>query len=372
MPEERFQSGEPEPQSLVKNAIVQKYFGAWANAMKAHSLGLLCYADFYAGEGMWDDGTPSDPLRILDIAEADGELMRRLVIVLNDRNTEVADHLRENVGAHPAATKMAHWPSVLNHEVGSEDEALLELMPDAPCLCLLDPTGYKGLSLDLIEAVTTGYGREAIIFFNMNRIRPAVRNDSVFDRMCDLFGEGNFPAVRERVRGLSGYRLELAVLEEFAEALRDRGLSFVLPFRFLDHRGTRTSHHLVHVCRHVRGYTIMKEIMAAESSGAGEGAPSFEYNPADEEYAILFEYGRPLSELKHLLLRCFAGRRLSMKEIFESHHVGTPFIGRNYKAVLLEMEKNGLVEADPPAAKRPRRYGKPTFGPKTEVTFPDA
>ena len=179
MPEERFQSGAPEPQSLVKNAIVQKYFWALSNVMLADSSGLLCYADFYAGEGMWDDGTPSNPLKILDIAEANPELRRRLMIVLNDKDPDVVERLRQNVSAHPATQVLAHPPVVLNYEVGLDDRALLGSMPNAPRLCLLDPTGYKGLSLGLIEAITSGYGREVIIFFNMNRIRPAVLNDAV-------------------------------------------------------------------------------------------------------------------------------------------------------------------------------------------------
>lgn len=370
MSQRRFQFGEPEPQSLVKNAIVQKYFGAWANVMKNHSSGLLCYADFYAGEGMWDDGTPSNPLRILDIAENSPELRRRLVVVLNDKEGAVAERLRENVAAHPATDKLTHQPVVLNHEVGSDDETLLMALPDSPRLCLLDPTGYKGVSLDLIEAITDGYGREAIIFFNMNRIRPAVLNDAVEGRMCDLFGEDHFSSVRERIRRLTGYERELAILEEFAEALGDRGIDFVLPFRFLDSRGTRTSHHLVHVCRHVRGYTIMKEIMAGESSGDADGVPLFEYNPADERYPRLFEYARPLTELPDLLLQRFAGQTLPMRQVFERHHVGTPFVEKNYKAVLLQMEETGKIRAEPSRAQRPRRHGRPTFGPKTKVAFP--
>jgi hypothetical protein len=39
---------------------------------------------------------------------------------------------------------------------------------------------------------------------------------------------------------------------------------------------------------------------------------------------------------------------MSMKSIFESHHVGTPFIERNYKAVLGQMEVQGKIVANPP------------------------
>ena len=66
------------------------------------------------------------------------------------------------------------------------------------------------------------------------------------------------------------------------------GGKFVLPFRFRNDRGNRTSHHLIFVSKHVKGYTIMKDIMAKESSKREQGVPSFEYSPADEKYPLLF------------------------------------------------------------------------------------
>ena len=45
-------------------------------------------------------------------------------------------------------------------------------------------------------------------------------------------------------------------------------------------RGSRTSHHLIIVSKHFRGYEIMKETIAKESSSAEHGVASFEYNPA--------------------------------------------------------------------------------------------
>lgn len=366
MSDERFQEGDPEPQSLVKNAIIQKYFHAWSNVMKEHSSGLLCYADFYAGEGVWDDGTPSNPLRILDIAAGNAELCSRLVTVFNDKDPRVVERLRCNVEAHAATERLTHKPVVLNCEVGRDNSKLLGSLPSCPRLCLLDPTGYKGLSLDLIQSIADGFGREVILFFNFNRIRPAILNELVEERMCDLFGSDRLPSLRERIKVLSGLEAEVAILEEFAQALRQRGLQFVLPFRFRSAGGTRTSHHIVHVCRHVKGYTIMKEIMAGESSGAGAGVPRFEYNPADRRYGILFEYARPLSDLRDLLLTCFAGRALSMVQVFDEHQVGTPFVKKNYKDVLRQMEADGVIVADPPADRR--RTG--TFADSVMVTFP--
>jgi len=125
----------------------------------------------------------------------------------------------------------------------------------------------------------------------------------------------------------------------------------VLPFRFRDERGSRTSHHLIFVSKHFKGYEIMKDIMAQESSTHDQGVPSFEYNPADMRFPLLFELTRPLDDLEDLLLRAFAGQVLTMKDIYERHS---------------SMEKKRRIKGDPPAEER--RSG--TFADHVRVVFP--
>jgi hypothetical protein len=153
-------------------------------------------------------------------------------------------------------------------------------------------------------------------------------------------------------------------VEELSQALRANGGKYVLPFRFRNDANTRTSHHLIFVSKHARGYEIMKEIMAGESSSENQGVPTFEYNPADSRQPLLFELVRPLDDLEGLLLAKFAGRTLPMLQIFEEHNVDTPYIKRNYKDALLQLEAAGKIVTNP----NKRRAG--TFGDKVLVTFP--
>jgi len=108
----------------------------------------------------------------------------------------------------------------------------------------------------------------------------------------------------------------------------------------------------------------MKEIMAGESSLHEQGVPSFDYNPADKRFPLLFELNRPLDELEGMLLAEFAGRKVAMKDIYEQHHVGRRFIKKNYKAKLKQMEIKGAIRCEP--SRRP----KDTFGDNVLVTFP--
>jgi hypothetical protein len=59
-----------------------------------------------------------------------------------------------------------------------------------------------------------------------------------------------------------------------------------------------------------------------------------------------------------------------VKEVFEGHHIGRPYLLENYKAVLRNLEAAGLVACSPPAAERPKRHGEPTMANAVRVEFP--
>ena len=165
------------------------------------------------------------------------------------------------------------------------------------------------------------------------------------------------------------HQRELLIVEELCQALKAYGSRYVLPFRFKNDKGTRTSHHLIFVSKSFRGYEIMKDIMSRESTSDTQGIPSFEYNPADllPRQALLFQLSRPLDDLKEDLLDTFRGKRLTMQEVYENHNVDTPYVKKNYKDVLRELYDNGSIEAMSPKGKPPR---KDTFGDRIIVTFP--
>jgi hypothetical protein len=159
---------------------------------------------------------------------------------------------------------------------------------------------------------------------------------------------------------------ELLIVERVSEALQEMGGTYVLPFCFRNENGTRTSHYLIFVSKHILGYNIMKGIMGGESSKTEQNVPSFSYCLADKTMPLLFEFARPLDELEGMLLTDFAGQTLTMKEVFDRHHVGRRYLDRNYKEALASLEAKGQVTADPPADKR----RKGTFADRVKVTFP--
>ena len=173
-------------------------------------------------------------------------------------------------------------------------------------------------------------------------------------------------SLRKKLERFGPAEREVTIVEELAQALKELGAGYVLPFCFKNEHGNRTSHHLIFATKHPKGYEIMKEIMAKHSSEKHQGVPSFGYCPASSIHPMLFEFNRPLDDLEGLLLNEFEGRTLSMLEVFSSHNIGKPYIKRNYKEVLSAMEAKGTIKANPPLEKR--RQG--TFADTVQVTFP--
>lgn len=357
-------------QSKVKAEIVAKYFWAWAKIIiptVKNTYKRIAYIDLFAGPGRYKDQTKSTPILVLEKALSDSDMRNMLVTMFNDANSSNTQSLQEAINQIPDINLLKYPPVVYNYEVGSNMVGMFEDKRLIPTLFFVDPWGYKGLSLRLINSVLKDWGCDCIFFFNYNRISMGLSNEKVQSHMDALFGEERAAQLRIKIDNVRPYERELTIVNEIAQALRDMGGTYVLPFRFRNEAGTRTSHHLIFVSKHFRGYDVMKGVMAKGSSNINDGVPSFEYNPATERQGLLFQFNRPLEDLKGLILKYFKGRTLSMEEIYQEHSVDTPYISKNYKDVLLQLEEEGQITVTRPSGKK-RIKGK--FPDDLVVTFP--
>lgn len=371
MSEESF-FDESSEQSQIKSRIVSKYFWAWAKVIaptaKSHG-GRIAYIDLFAGPGRYKDGTVSTPVMVLQKAIEDLDMREMLVTLFNDKDRNNASSLKRAVIELPGVEDLKYKPRVECEEVGTKIVDLFGKIPLVPTFFFVDPWGYKGLSLALINSVLKNWGCDCVFFFNYNRINMGLNNNAVREHMDVLFGQERAHRIREKLGGLSPEERESLIIEELSLALHEMGARYVLPFTFKNPNGKRTTHHLIFCTKNFRGYEIMKEIMAKESTEQDQGVPSFEYSPASNRYPTLFELSRPLDDLEEMLLSEFKGQVLAMRQIYETHSVGRPYVKTNYKKALADLEAAGKIRANPPAEERPRRNGVITFADSVTVTF---
>lgn len=365
---------EQKEQSEVKTAIVAKYFGAWSHVISAYLSKKqdkrIAYIDLFAGPGRFDDGSKSTPLLILEMAIQNEKLRNNLVTVFTDKEDNNTSTLKKEICKLPGIETLRWAPEIRTEEVGDNIVKEFESRDHVPTLMFIDPFGYKGLSLRLINSVLKDWACECIFFFNYNRISMGVSNDVVQEHMEALFGVELAAKVKEKVCDMTPEERELTIVEEMCNALIAMGGKFPLPFRFRNSAGTRTSHHIVFVSKHPLGYKIMKEVMAKESSSLTQGVPSFEYSPASERQPFLFDLTQPLDDLEGMLMEKFAGQTLTMAKIFDRHNIGKPYVISNYKDALNNLETQRKIQGNPQIEDRRMQKGKRTCSEETTFTFP--
>lgn len=355
-------------QSEVKARIVSKYFSAWAKVVMpsaAKSAGKIAYMDLYAGPGRYKDGAASTPLLVLQTAINHPQMSHMLTAYFNDADGNNTSTLQDEINKLPGIEKLRYKPVVTCGKVDDDAAAYFNETRLVPSFSFVDPFGYKGLSLKIVQGVIKDWGCDCVFFFNYNRINAGISNPGVKQHMDALFGENRANALRERLPGLSPELREAAILEDLANEIQLLGGKYVLPFTFKNSEGTRTSHKLIFVSKHFKGYEIMKDIMASESSTTDEGVPSLTYSPADASMPLLFSLAQPMSKLKQMLLDDYAGKTLSLTEIYEQHSVGKRYLRKNYREALIALEAEGEISASSINGKRQ----KDTYPDHVKIQF---
>lgn len=350
-----------DDRNIIKSKIVAEYFWIWAKIISNQkNVKIIGYVDLFCGPGQFDDGSLSTPLLILQKAISDDNIRQKFVCIFNDKNNSYVDKLKEKITDNNEYKGLIHSPQFLNEYVGTNIfSELKKIVNNNPTFFFIDPWGYKGVSLELLGKTISGWGCECLFFFNYNRILPGLSNDKVADHMNSLFGLERANDLRKKLSQAGTDDHEMMIVEEMAQSIKEVGGKFVLPFRFINQK-QRTSHHLIFVSKHPLGYTKMKEVMRKHSTQEG----SFEYNKASVDQHLLFALTKSVDELPEMLLDFYNGKTLTVKQIVEGHHIGTPFIEKDYKVSLLKLEKEDRITA----SSEKRKLN--TMGDKVLITFP--
>ena len=84
--------------------------------------------------------------------------------VFSDMEKVNSEKLEKEIKALPGINKMVHTPEVYVDIVDKKMAELFKSMNLIPTLTFLDPWGYKGLTIDLIQSLIKDWGSECIIF----------------------------------------------------------------------------------------------------------------------------------------------------------------------------------------------------------------
>jgi three-Cys-motif partner protein len=147
---------ESQEQPQIKAETAAKRFWAWSKVIMPSQKrrgGKIAYIDLFAGPGRYRDGTTSTPILILEQAIRDPDMRDMLVTLFNDEDSSSTQAPGQAIASIPNIASLRHSPDLRNAEVGKEFVKMFEQKRLVPTLFLVDPWGYKGLSLRLIDSV---------------------------------------------------------------------------------------------------------------------------------------------------------------------------------------------------------------------------
>ena len=335
-------------QSAVKAHIVSSYFSAWSRVIQKWNT-PMAYIDLFCGPGKYENDKPSAPLLIVQNTLSNPALLHKMSFVFNDKDSNNTAMLQQSISQLDENAKLKGRLQFYNETVEQDFYSRLNIPANMPVLSFVDPFGYKGLTMNLINRLINNSGSDCIFFFNYNRINMALSSNTKFDEhLKSLFGDNRTAELKKQLAHQPPERREPIVLNALIDALRKNKSNYVLPFKFYSTEMLRTSHFIIFVTKHPLACKIMKQIMYSNSAKDSDGVATFSFEDS-RNFGAGFEqltiFDRPIQSLRDDILRKYTGRTVSVGSIcndvdcdFSSH-----FVSKNVKDVLKELELEGKI-----------------------------
>ena len=373
------------PQTLAKHTILKKYITVYFQILKRGE-DRIFYVDGFAGRGTYtgDDGNPipGSPRHALELIACNPELAEKVQTIFIERDKELFGQLKETLKNFHAEHPNVQEPHFENGTFSSKITEILDYwkrrsISVAPMFVFVDPCGVDGVDFSVIQQILSSHRKtEVFLFFNVDGIRRILGlRDSMGDTLTRLLGnEERAATLVKKVDAVrSGSEREKAIIHYYEQLLRDNTPGkYVTSFRVEKEDRRTTSHYLVHVSQHSRGFSIMKDVMwSVGKTSEGKGGLLFE-QASYSEMEMLF---RPEWDLvkASVLEELRSGPKCTA--YFYSQLAEGPdnrLCPAAYRNAMLELEKEGKIlvlnpDGRTPASKRPARNGSPTLGERYHV-----
>jgi hypothetical protein len=128
------------------------------------------------------------------------------------------------------------------------------------------------------------------------------------------------------------------------------GKLFHCAFKFQEEDSATTSHYILHLTKHEKGYELVKQVYYNyDNIGATldrDGNYTFDAKRMGESSDSLLNFGdENVRVLSQLLLAKYKGRTITARQLFEQHHPTTKFCGSHYAKTLRDMVAKGTIRS---------------------------
>jgi len=253
-------------QSQIKHVVLDQYLERFAIIVGSRWPGIL-YIDGFSGpwNSVSSDLKDSSFAIALKQLRSARETVRqrfqkdlRVQCVFLERDPEAFARLQEYAQEQQDVETVA-----LNQEFEAAVPDLVRMVKAKQAqyfpFLLIDPTGWKGFSMEVIAPLIQLRPCEVLINFMTSFIRRFVKDDraGVEASFRRLFGDDSF---KRQIEGLKGQEREDAVVTAYADRIAAvGGFPYVLTTVVLHPTRDRTHFHLVYATRSLRGVEVFKD-----------------------------------------------------------------------------------------------------------------
>ena len=360
-------------QSAVKAHIVSSYFSAWSRVILEWNT-QMAYIDLFCGPGKYENDNLSAPLLIVQNTLNNPLLQNKMHFIFNDNDPSNITSLRQSISQMEGSSRLKGRIQFYEETIEQDFYRRLKIPSNMPVLSFVDPFGYKGLTMDLINLLISNSGSDCIFFFNYNRINMALSSNTKFDEhLKNLFGSTRTSELKRQLAHRPPQQREPLVLNALIEALCENKSNYVLPFKFYGTEQLRTSHFIIFVTKHPIACKIMKQIMYSNSAKDSDGVATFSFRDSrnfGEGFEQLSMFDRPLQYLKDDIKKEYGGKTVLVSDICNAvdFDFSCQFVSKNAKDVLRQLELAGEISVVDGRTQK-YRNGKLTMPDKAIIHF---
>lgn len=365
---------EYRPQTELKHELLRKYIPTFFRIVGGGGKPLN-YIDGFAGTGRYEgqkgehhDGSPLIALKALLQFPS---LRSRLQTAFIESRSDHFEKLQACVDAH--CDKHPGIPDPIVHQgffADTIDRLTRNAARLAPTFLLVDPCGVRGVEMRAIEMIMRHERCEAFIFLNSNAVNRMAPHAASHERLVALLGTADRVAnLRDRLQPVSANESDSVyeiVADVYIESARDAlECDYAIKFA-VEHESRRaTSHHFIHLSKHPKGFTVMKEIMwNLGRTVTGDPGMEFRQHSVGDTPQL---FDRALTAMSTAIVQDLAENEPAPASRYYEQWVTRPtdgFVEKAYRRGLLDLEESGSIEVVDPethqvvtAAQRKRGKG---------------
>ena len=365
--------------SKIKIYIVTEFFKAYFSIINNSGFSdEIYYIDLFCGPGIYNDGTRSTPLVLLDIVDSfkSDDIRNKLIMLFNDENPKYYSTLKDQIEQHPVYGRLKHKPILLNKKA-SEVDLSLYYSNQKPNFSFIDPWGYIDVSAEQISKLVTSIGSDCVLFFNANRILQDLGKPESKGHMEKIFGQKYDKAlIIQQDKEMKQRKKAHAFVSLFSQNLYDSFFNdlkkknyrlFVLPFFVEQDESDKISHYLLFITKNHKAILEMKKVMVKTSNTNTE---LLGYDDKDALVISLFDRETDIqSEIKKLIIDMMDrvpqmhGRKYTVAKWLEHldafsmkvKYEVTPYTENELKKCVEIWDREGKIDIDTPMGKTIRK-----------------